>query len=74
MEPGLIMGIDTAETSAFLKVAARRMSFWGSTIVGILGIVLAINAGFSDEFIGAGVCLAGSALAFGVLGYTFVRR
>ncbi len=68
------MGMEAAETHSFFKAAARRMAFWGSTIVGILGIVLAINAGFSDEFIGAGVCLAGSAMAFGVLGYTFVRR
>ncbi len=57
-----------------MTAAARRMVFWGSTIVGILGIVLAVNAALSDEYTGAGACLAASALALGIIGYTFVRR
>ncbi len=68
------MGMESPEAGVFMKATARRVAFWGSTIVGILGIVLAINAGLSDEFTGAGVCLAASAFAFGVLGYPFVRR
>lgn len=54
--------------------AARRLTFWGSTIVGVLGVVLAINASLTDDYTGAGVCLAASALAIGILSYTFMRR
>ncbi len=68
------MRMETAETGGFMTAAARRMVFWGSTIVGILGIVLAVNAALSDEYTGAGACLAASALALGIIGYTFVRR
>ncbi len=68
------MQTETAENSGFMAAAATRMVFWGSTIVGILGIVLALNAALSDEYTGAGACLAASALAFGIIGYTFRRR
>ncbi len=68
------MRMETAETGGFMAAAATRMVFWGSTIIGILGIVLALNAALSDEYAGAGACLAASALALGVIGYTFVRR
>ncbi len=68
------MRMETAEASGFMTAAARRMAFWGSTIVGILGIVLALNAAYSDEYTGAGACLAASALALGIIGYTLVRR
>ena len=68
------MRMETAEADGFMTAAARRMAFWGSAIVGILGIVLALNAALSDEYVGAGACLAASALALGVIGYTFVRR
>ena len=68
------MGMSTVEASGFMTAAATRMVFWGSTIVGILGMVLALNAALSDEYIGAGACLAASALALGIIGYTFVRR
>ncbi len=57
-----------------MTAAAKRIAFWGPTIVGALGIVLALNAGLSDEYIGAGVCLAASTSAFGIIGYTVVRR
>jgi hypothetical protein len=50
--------------------AARRVTFWGSTAVWILGI----NAGMINEYAQAGACLAASGLALGVLGYTFIRR
>ncbi len=62
------------EKSEFMAAAARRLTFWGSTIVAVLGVVLAINAAYSDEYTGAGVCLAASALAIGILSHTFIRR
>ena len=68
------MRMATAEAGGFMAAAATRMVFWGSTIVGILGIVLALNAALSDEYIGAGACLAASAFALGIIGYTFGRR
>ena len=68
------MRMETAEAGGFMTAAARRMVFWGSTIVGVLGIVLALNAALSDEYAGAGASLAASALALGVVGYTFVRK
>ncbi len=70
------MRTETAGTEAegFVAAAATRIVFWGSTIVGILGVVLALNAALSDEYTGAGACLAASALAFGIIGYTFVRK
>ena len=54
--------------------AAIRVVFWGSIAIWVLGIVLAINASLSDEYVGAGACLAASALALGILGYNFIRR
>ncbi len=68
------MRMETAKADGFMAAAATRMVFWGSTIVGILGIVLALNAALSDEYTGAGACLAASALALGIIGYTFGRR
>ena len=68
------MRMETAETGGFMTAAATRMVFWGSTIVGILGIALALNAALSDEYTGAGACLATSALALGIIGYTFGRK
>ena len=57
-----------------LESMARRVAFWGPTVAGFLGWILAINAALSDEYIGTGVCLLASALAFGVIGYTFLRK
>ena len=68
------MRIETDKADGFMAAAARRMVFWGSMIVGVLGIVLALNAALSDEYTGAGACLVASALALGIIGYTFVRR
>ena len=42
------------QTDDFLTFMARRVVAWGSTIVGIAGIVLAINAALTNEFVGAG--------------------
>ncbi len=42
---------------------ARRVVFWSSFIAGWLGVIKAINAGLSNQYIGAGVCLVASALA-----------
>ena len=58
----------------FLASSAARVAFWGGTAAGFLGLVLAINASLSDEYVGAGVCLIASALAFGVTGLAFSRR
>ncbi len=66
--------METNQTNGFLASMARRVALWGPAITGFLGLVLAINAALSDEYIGAGVCLAASALGFGVIGYTFVRK
>ncbi len=68
------MRMETAEADGFMTAAARRMAFWGSAIVGILGIVLALNAALSDEYTGAGACLAASALALGIIGYIFAHK
>ena len=54
--------------------AARRITFWGSVAVWVLGIVLAINAAYDSEYTGAGACLVASAFALGILSYTFIRR
>ncbi len=61
-------------TPSFLEAMSRRVVAWGSIVAGSLGLVLAVNAALSDEYIGAGVCLAASALAFGVMAYAFLRR
>ncbi len=67
--------METIESSpSFLEEMSRRVVAWGSIVTGSLGLVLAVNAALSDEYIGAGVCLAASALAFGVMAYAFLRR
>jgi len=58
-----------------MAAAARRLKFWGSTIVTVPGVIFAINAAaYSDEYTGAGVCLAASVLAIGILSHAFIRR
>jgi len=47
---------------------ANRVTFWGAAITGFMGWVFAINAILSGEYIGSGVILIGSAVAFGVVG------
>ena len=58
----------------FFASAARRIAFWGSTLVGFAGLILAINAALDDEYVGAGVLLVASAVAFGAIGYVSGRR
>ncbi|MFQ6028086.1 MAG: hypothetical protein ACE5Q6_11390 [Dehalococcoidia bacterium] len=53
---------------------AWRTASWGLTITGFLGWVLAINAALSNHYIGAGVCLGASALAFAAVRHLFLRR
>ena len=62
--------METTGNNDFLTSASRRVAFWGPTIVGFGGLVLSVNAALDSEYIGAGVCLVASALAFGVIGYT----
>ncbi len=67
------MGTNQAD-QPFLVSMATRVTLLGPTITGVLGLILAVNAALSDEYIGAGVCLAASGLAFGVMAYAFLRR
>ena len=62
------------EKSEFMAAAARRLTFWGSTIIAVLGVVFAFTEASSNEYTGAGVLLAASALALGILSYTFMRK
>ncbi|MAF39765.1 MAG: hypothetical protein CL696_12955 [Chloroflexi bacterium] len=39
-----------------------------------MGVVLAVNATYNDEYTDAGVCLAAAALAIGILSHTFIRK
>jgi hypothetical protein len=66
--------VERKESGSFMSDAASRLLFWVGTTIGILGVVLAINAAYSDEYTGAGACLAASALALGINGYFFIRR
>jgi hypothetical protein len=53
---------------------SRRVAVWGATFAGLLGLLVAINAALSDEYVGAGVCLVASALSFAVVGNAFARK
>ena len=66
--------METKQTNSLLASATLRLALWGSAITGFAGWVLAVNAALGDEYTGAGVCLLASALGFGVIGYTFVRK
>ena len=66
--------MENTELNQSAVAMASRISLWGLTIVGFLGIILAINAALDNEFIGVGSCLAASALAFGAIGYVFTKR
>lgn len=68
------MQVEAVRGDRFTTAAARRTAFWGPAIVGFLGVVLALNAGLSDQYTGAGACLVASALAFGVVAYVSLRR
>ena len=66
--------METSQTNDFLSSMSRRVAVWGATTAGFLGLVLAVNAALSNEYIGAGVCLVASALSFAVLGNAFARK
>ena len=66
------MATDRSDTASASR--AGRIAFWGLTVVGSLGLVLAIDAASSGQFGGAGACLAASALGFGAVGWIFVPR
>ncbi len=53
---------------------AWRVSFWGSVIVGFLGIIFGITASLDSQGVGAGLLLLASAVAFGAIGYIFVKK
>ncbi len=55
------------QTTRSNTTQARRIAVAGAGIAGLVGIILGINAMLSDNEIGAGVLLAASALAFGLL-------
>ena len=46
----------------------------GALIIGLAGFVLGLVAVFFADFSGAGMCLAASALAFGLLANAIYRR
>ena len=52
---------------------ARRVSLSGLIIVGFLSIILSINAALESTYVGSGVLLGASVLAFGSLGFAFGR-
>jgi hypothetical protein len=52
----------------------KRVALWGCVIVGFLGVILSINASLDSQFIGAGLLLIASALAFGFVGFVFLKK
>ncbi len=67
--------METGKTDqTFLQSMATRVAAWGGAITGFVGLVLALNAASSNQYTGAGVCLVASALAFGAVGHTLLRR
>ena len=62
-----------SENAGFFASSAPRVAFWGCTIVGFAGVILAINAVMDDEYVGAGLLLIASATAFGAIGYFSAR-
>ena len=66
--------MNTGKSATASASRAERIAFWGLTIVGLMGLLLAINAATSGQFVGAGVCMAASGLAFGAIGWIFMPR
>ncbi len=56
------------------KSRVARLAVVGVLTVGVLGIIFAVNAMLAGDEIGSGVLLTASALAFGPLAYSTVRR
>ncbi len=61
-------------SSGFFATSAPRVAFWGSTIAGFAGLILAVNAALDSEYVGAGLLLIASAVAFGAIGYVSTRE
>ncbi len=66
--------MEISTTDGISSSMAARVAFWGPTIAGIAGVILAINAALDSQFTGAGLLILGSAAAFGAIGYNFYRR
>ncbi len=62
-------GIAMNEDSKRPNRRAARIALTGTTITGILGVIMAINAISSSEYVGAGLLLIAAAIAFGVLAF-----
>jgi hypothetical protein len=61
------------------KKPARSENLLGIVVIfglitGFAGLLAAVAAFFSAEWVGAGVCLVASALAFGLLANAFLRN
>lgn len=61
-------------SGGFIASAAPRTAFWGCTIVGFAGLIVAFNAALDSEYVGAGALLIASAVAFGAIGHVASRR
>jgi hypothetical protein len=52
----------------------KRSATWGSLITGFFAWILALNAALSNEYIGAGILLVASALAFGIVAAMYLAN
>ena len=52
----------------------KRVALWGSTLVGFLSLIFAISASTDSQYVGAGLLFIASALAFGFVGFVFLKR
>lgn len=53
---------------------AIGLAFFGAMVAGVLGLIVAVVALFSGEFLAAGTSLIGAALAFGLSVSAVLRR
>ena len=52
----------------------KRVALWGSVLVGFLSLIFAISASTDSQFVGAGLLFIASALAFGFVGFVFLKK
>jgi hypothetical protein len=52
----------------------KRVALWGSTLVGFLSLIFAISASTDSQYVGAGLLFIASALAFGFVGFVFLKK
>jgi hypothetical protein len=64
---------ETDKPAGRSAASTTGLSALGTLLTGVAGIILALNAASSNEFVGAGICLAASALAFGLLANAALR-